>query len=151
MIPLASLAFTDPSALGRLVSIAVVDIATQHGAPGPLVQNVTELIPQLRGGRIQGRSGRSILQERSNEEVFGAVGKGRGGAGDRLDALGGIPLEQEERVVEGRRAVCAGGKEVVDLLLGCGVVLGEVDGPTWVGKPGLLAGGCGEVDACPSG
>lgn len=53
--------------------------------------------------------------------------------------------------MEGRRGVCAGGKDVVHLLLGGGVVLGEVDGEARVGESCVLAGGCGQVDADPSG
>lgn len=135
---------------GSLVTISIVDVSVKAGLSTGLVEDIADLVAELRGHSVGSLSGGLVREERSDEEVVLAVGEGRGVGAESLDSLHGVALEHEEGVGEG--GAWGGGGVLEELVHGClglGVVGLEVDGEAGVGVSGLAARSVREGDTGP--
>lgn len=136
--------------LRSLGAVGVVDVGVQLRLLGSLMNNLAQLVPELRDGRILRGAGGVVDDERGSEHTVGAESKGTGAGVDGANTGGGVILEHEDRVcvwIVGTRD--GGGVEVVGGSQRGTVVVLDVDGEAGVVEAEVLARRRVKSDVCP--
>lgn len=145
---LAPLVGTVPFRSG-LVTERIVEVDVNLLTTTTPVDDLAQLVAKVSSLLVQGGAVGGVGDERGEEKVVLAEGKGSGVTVDSLDTLVRVTLEHEEGVVEGRIALDVSREQVVGLALSGDVVGLDVDGEPGVVEAGLLARDGIKVDSGP--
>lgn len=126
--------------LGALITERIVDIHRDSVTSSSLVQNVSDLVANLRSLLIRSSSVGLVAQQRAHKNVLVSVRESGALGANSLDAFSGVTIESDQRAVEDGVASDVVGKVVEGLLLRGWVVCLEVNGETGVHGSVLLAG-----------
>ena len=144
-------ALTPIPLLRTFIAKSIIDISWHVLTSRSLVEDLADLVAHLRGPVVQLSTIRLVSDQWTDEDVLVSVGKSGAFGINRLDALGGVTIKSDQRVVEDGVATDVLSEKVKGFLLCGGVECLEVDGEPRVHGSILLTRTVFRGDADPLG